>query len=176
MEAKAMAARAFSTWMLLSVASAAGCSVLVSNELDGRPDTDAGVNDHLCVGQENGTNCSTASHPGRVCVERACLIRECGDGWVDEEAGEECDEGHGNNTSGSGCEPDCTFTCTEDTDCDDGDICNGQEACNTGIHRCFTHPGNLPAPGSPCDIPGVDDGDGGVAAGCCMDAVCQPCL
>jgi hypothetical protein len=181
MEAKDMAARALSMWMVLSVAGAVGCSVVVNNELDNRPQADAGVNDHLCVGQDNGTDCSTASHPGRVCVERACLIRECGDGWVDEAAGEECDLGHtGNNDPQSGCEPDCTFTCTEDADCDDGDTCSGAELCNLSTNICIADPNvQIPAEGAECDIPGagVDAGveDGGVPKGCCMNLACQPC-
>jgi hypothetical protein len=174
MEAKGMVARVLSTWMVLTVVGAVGCSVVVNNELDNRPQSDAGVNDELCAGQDDGHNCSTASHPGRVCVGYLCLIRECGDGWVDEAAGEECDLGPGNNLPGSGCEPDCTFTCTEDADCDDGDICSGAELCNLSNHRCIPDTSvSIPANGTPCQIPGVEDG--GVSAGCCMDLECRPC-
>jgi hypothetical protein len=58
----------------------------------------------------------------------------CGNGVVD--PGEDCDEGSGRNVSGTGCEPGCTFSCVEDSQCDDGESCNGEETCNTALHRC----------------------------------------
>jgi cysteine-rich repeat protein len=56
----------------------------------------------------------------------------CGNGIVD--PGEQCD--NGTNKHGSGCEPDCTFTCKDDTKCDDGDPCDGAEKCDLPKHTC----------------------------------------
>jgi hypothetical protein len=58
----------------------------------------------------------------------------CGNGVVEE--GEDCDEGAARNLEGTGCEPDCTFSCAQDADCDDGESCNGVETCNLALHRC----------------------------------------
>ncbi|MFH1434656.1 MAG: hypothetical protein ABIJ56_02960 [Pseudomonadota bacterium] len=57
---------------------------------------------------------------------------ECGDGNKDD--GEECDDG--NDIAGDGCENDCTWTCEENADCRDDELCNGEETCNTGSHTC----------------------------------------
>lgn len=56
----------------------------------------------------------------------------CGNGIV--EADEECDDA--NEFEGDGCEPDCRFSCRTDTDCDDGDACNGLERCDPFQNRC----------------------------------------
>src|SRR5579872_2117948 len=52
----------------------------------------------------------------------------CGDGVLN--LGEQCDLGMAKNTPGSGCEPNCNFTCIPDTlngsaVCDDHNPCNG---------------------------------------------------
>jgi len=54
----------------------------------------------------------------------------CGDGRVD--AGEECDDG--NTESGDGCEPDCRYSCHDDTECSTSDPCR-VGSCNPD-HRC----------------------------------------
>ncbi|MEC7518234.1 MAG: MopE-related protein [Myxococcota bacterium] len=74
---------------------------------------------------------------GAVCGEEAgidgecrggrCIPDGCGDGVI--EGVEECDDG--NDRPADGCEIDCTFTCHEDADCDDGDVCDGEERCVT---------------------------------------------
>jgi hypothetical protein len=70
----------------------------------------------------------------------------CGNGIVEE--GEDCDEGAGNNIDGSGCDSDCTFSCTADAECDDRNLCNGFETCNLTLHRCQM--GTPPAVGTEC--------------------------
>jgi len=50
----------------------------------------------------------------------------CGNGVVD--LAEVCDDG--NVETGDGCDADCLFTCTEDSDCEDGDVCNGVATCS----------------------------------------------
>ena len=56
----------------------------------------------------------------------------CGNGTVDGD--EECDDG--NLTDGDGCDSDCRFSCRDDPDCLDGDLCNGSETCDQIAHRC----------------------------------------
>lgn len=89
------------------------------------------VTTHAClagVNEANGTECGA----GRDCQDGRCIVYGCGDGNLN--AGEECDDG--NNDSGDGCEPDCTFTCHVDADCNDSDVCNGEESCDTVDHVC----------------------------------------
>jgi len=81
---------------------------------------------HVCApgtAVQDGTACGS----GQICVTGACTAQQCGDGFVS--AGEDCDFGPGGNTAGSGCEPDCSFSCTSGG-CDDGDPCNGTETCD----------------------------------------------
>jgi cysteine-rich repeat protein len=54
-----------------------------------------------------------------------CTGAACGDGTVD--ASEDCDDG--NLIDGDGCDADCTWTCTTNADCSDGNPCNGNERC-----------------------------------------------
>lgn len=81
----------------------------------------------------------------------------CGNGVLDEL--EECDDG--NEVETDGCKSDCTFTCSEDSDCDDLNICNGAETCNLSDHTC--------APGPP-----AEDGTRCGEAMACADGVCTP--
>ena len=75
--------------------------------------------------------------------------------------GELCDDG--NLVKGDGCEPDCTFTCTTDQKCDDGDPCNGAETC-TEEHTCRR---GLPVDdGTPCGM------DKACKGGVCGDVTC----
>jgi cysteine-rich repeat protein len=53
----------------------------------------------------------------------------CGNGVL--EGDEVCDNGP-NNAPGSGCEPDCTPSCSTNAACDDGEPCNGTETCAAG--------------------------------------------
>ena len=92
--------------------------------------------DFLCVDDE----CVVVPMPvGTVCGVGVChgfLCSLCGDGTLQPDLGEECDDG--NNLSSDTCEPDCTLPagCSIDPECDDGDVCNGIEACVGG--RCTT--------------------------------------
>jgi cysteine-rich repeat protein len=74
---------------------------------------------------------------------------------------EQCDDG--NQVIGDGCDPDCSWTCTQGTTkgdgfCDDDDPCNGEETCSVE-HTC--------EPGTPA-ADGVECGDGMI----CKDTVC----
>lgn len=61
-----------------------------------------------------------------------CRAPECGDGLA--RASEECDDA--NDTDGDGCDSDCTASCHEDADCDDGNPCNGEELCDPANDTC----------------------------------------
>ena len=52
----------------------------------------------------NNTTC-----PGGTCQGGKCNIATCGNGTL--QTGEQCDFGAGKNLAGSGCEPDCQFSC-----------------------------------------------------------------
>jgi cysteine-rich repeat protein len=56
----------------------------------------------------------------------------CGDGEKNQ-ALEECDDG--NFFEHDGCTQVCEYSCHDDSECDDGNICNGLETCNDD-HRC----------------------------------------
>lgn len=92
----------------------------------------------------------------RVCEMACCRPSVCGDGLVDPDAGEVCDDG--NDFGGDGCENDCTATCAADLDCDDGEPCNGAETCDMG--RCAA--GAPPSPGAACG-----------AGRLCVDQACR---
>lgn len=136
-------------------ALASGCSVLVDGAIR---DRDAGGDGDLdgggggiisCAGLADGTMCGG----GRVCIDEACEISECGDGVVDPALGEECDDA--NDVPGDGCEADCDFTCEDDSDCDDELPCTGVETCG-GDHTCVA--GTPLGSGASCEQPGGEDG------------------
>lgn len=115
----------------------------------------------LCGDIADGGACGD----GGVCVAGSCLVQRCGDGVVT--GAEECDDG--NETAYDGCEPEtCTFTCSDDTHCDDHGPCNGMERCDTSSHFCVG--GEPLSEGSACTTDAVSDGvcGGGecILAGC----------
>lgn len=57
----------------------------------------------------------------------------CGNGIVDD--GEECDDEKNGNPD-DGCTDECRYSCHVDSDCSDGEICNGEEICNLEYHVC----------------------------------------
>jgi cysteine-rich repeat protein len=120
-------------------------------EVDGGMEGDAG---DPCAGQSDGTACGED-----ICVGGACVESSCGDGYVDEAAGEQCEDE--NTTAFDGCEPGtCTFTCNDDASCDDLEPCNGTETCDDQ-HVCVS--GTAPADRTAC-------GDARV----CLDEECVP--
>jgi cysteine-rich repeat protein len=87
---------------------------------------------HACVIGDNaddGIECGT----DLLCHGGHCVAAGCGNGEL--EAGEECDDG--NPDDGDGCDADCTFTCTEDAQCDDTSVCTGTETCDPELHVCL---------------------------------------
>ena len=112
----------------------------------------AGVCDtemHTCsvsmVELDDGTSCGTADE---VCFMGGCITPMCGNGT--REPGEACDDG--NMVDDDGCTSLCEITCTMDSDCDDGDSCNGVETCDTSMNVC-TDPADEPN-GTPCSSGG----------------------
>ena len=98
----------------------------------------------VCNGEEACDEMTHTCQPGmplpdmtdcgmdRVCNSGSCIPAGCQNGVLD--PGEQCDDG--NDVSGDGCEPDCSYTCSDDTDCTDGNACNGAEVCDLGTHTC----------------------------------------
>ncbi len=112
-----------------------------------------------CAGIGDGASCGD----GFICLSSVCGPSRCGDGFVDTERGESCDDG--NAINGDGCDDDCTATCAADADCDDGDPCNGAETCTDA--RCVL--GLVPADGTAtCTTAG------GGTDGTCYGGLCSP--
>lgn len=101
----------------------------------------------------DGSGCMTMEIMDGICRMGTCVPAGCGNGVVD--AGENCDDM--NDVDGDGCDNDCSFTCTNDLDCTDGDVCTGTETCDIPTHTCV--------PGTPLDCTDTD--------ACTMDT-CDP--
>jgi cysteine-rich repeat protein len=107
----------------------------------------------------DGTSCGT----NQVCESGSCVSQSCGNGRV--EPPEECDFGTGNGV-GTGCEADCTFSCTlTPNDCLTPDLCAGMNTCSA---ITATTSAGLSSPGQKCVVGAPPDGGtcpgGGVCA------------
>ena len=136
----------------------------------GMADPDCPDDENICNGEEycdvgpgecasrypldDGTECGT--DPRLICIAQSCQESICGDGYTDEEGrDEECDDA--NDVAGDGCENDCTYSCHEHSDCDDGHACTEDLCDMTGTHMCS----NALSPdsvvcrpdGGECDVP-----------------------
>lgn len=135
---------------------------------------------HVCAPGEpadDGTSCGS----NRECTSGRCIAVGCGNGDLEEDLGEECDDG--NLVDGDGCDSDCTFTCQTDEDCNDGNVCNGEETCDTDNNTCVAGEALTCSDGNDCTedscdpivgcvFPLIDaDGDGHAdqALGACGD-------
>jgi cysteine-rich repeat protein len=104
---------------------------------------DSCVTQDLCAGANTCTAFTQGSSPGQKCVlgtpppdgttcanggtckNHVCTTTNCGNGTLD--PGEQCDWGTANNVAGSGCNPDCTFSCTiTPNSCPSPDPCAAQ--------------------------------------------------
>jgi cysteine-rich repeat protein len=143
--------------------------------------------------QQDGVSCGVT--PGFVCSNGACAspAAVCGNGTL--EAGEDCDAGAANGP-GTGCEANCTFSCSMSPDsCDDPNPCNGVAVCaqvmlggsvgqqcqpGTPLANCAACPGGLCGAGA-CVASTCGDGcvDPGAGEDCeppgspSCDATCQ---
>ncbi len=131
---------------------------------DGNPcngDEDCPADQRLCVvgtPPAEGASCTTDTVESGVCsAARECVPVGCGNGVVDPP--EECDDG--NTVSGDGCESDCTFTCTEDADCDDLLACNGEETCDLATNTCAAGTAPTCTASDACHEASCSDADGG---------------
>lgn len=115
---------------------------------------------------------------GYTCQNGACSApgAVCGNGAV--EMGEECDFG-ASNGPGTGCEANCTYSCTTSPDsCSDNNPCNGVEVCATVMmgnavgQAC--QPGTALADCTAC--PGGLCGAGACKASSCGDSCLDPTM
>ena len=92
----------------------------------------------------NGTACGGAADAGAgTCTGGACVTALCGNGVVN--AGEQCDFGAGNNVTGSGCEPDCQFSCQKTP----ADTCQ-TNLCAANPSACTANTGTNNTAGQKC--------------------------
>lgn len=98
---------------------------------------------------------------GLTCREGRCVSLRCGDDLVSD--GEECDDGNTDNHDG--CDSNCLYECVSDRDCNDGNLCNGVEVCDTDAHACI--------PGTSLDC---DDEDACTEDKCDATLGCMPVL
>lgn len=101
--------------------------------------------DDVCAGQgscDDATHTCTPGTPladntpcgaGAVCMSGACTMLTCGNSMID--AGEDCDDGTLNGTSGHGCTANCQYVCENAaTDCGAAPACQ-MWTCSTS-HTC----------------------------------------
>jgi cysteine-rich repeat protein len=131
---------------------------------------DAGGTDAFvlpCPGMPSGTSCGD----GLICREGLCVTSVCGDGFVDPVNGEDCEDG--NADAFDGCEPvTCEYTCADDSHCNDGIVCNGDETCSETEHVCEA--GTPATDGASCTM--QDTTAGACRSGACVKAECGNAL
>ena len=163
--------------LVVAAACAAGCTAIVNGKLNKKPDRRDGSVGGPCMGPADcndgdacngvegcemgactagtraadGASCddgNPATH--NICLMAACVVGRCGDGTVDPTAtpAEECDDR--NTVEGDGCDNDCSFSCSLDTDCNDMDPCNGIERCGIDTNPHICRGGLAPPDGTMC--------------------------
>ncbi len=136
--------------VLVPALAACGSSVKATGDADDDAAGDAaGDVNHEATPDMPGDGAGDPS--GDVAPE---IPPDCGDGDVD--AGEECDDG--NDTSGDGCEVDCTWTCEEASECSDSDACT-DDSCDVTSHTC-SHEAVTCSDSDDCTVDGCDPATG----------------
>ena len=109
----------------------------------------------------DGTRCGNMGSMTH-CVRAMCIVKACGDGYVDRADTEYCDDG--NTNPDDGCNNMCTRSCVPPApaNCNDMNICNGAEVCGMSDGLC--HPGPPAADSTPCMV--------AAQPGSCMGGVC----
>ena len=79
----------------------------------GTTERDAGPVVESCEEVADGAPCFLQVGGGGVCIGGACVVNECGDGYVG--TLEQCDDG--NDVDDDGCRSDCSIGCTRDDAC-----------------------------------------------------------
>jgi len=148
------------------------------------PDPCAGANTctAFTMGTAPGQKCEVgpaeadgSSCPGGgTCQSHLCVTAGCGNGTLD--AGEQCDWGTVMNVHGSGCEPDCTFSCS--TSALSPNACPDSDPCSASPQVCQP----VPNPGGGTGDDGQKCSAGAVLAQCaackggdvCVSHVCTP--
>ncbi len=135
------------------------------------PAIDAG---NPAVPGSGGTACLATDQRGETrpgglgCDMGAFELKLCGNNVLD--PGEVCDDG--NQTSGDGCDANCTITA-----CGNGVVTAGEQ-CDDGnlVDDCCGSTCQLATPGAPCsDGNACTIGDGCAAGACIAGSPCEPC-
>lgn len=165
----------------------AACTTTVAGELVAEPDSTPCLLDSapqqlaVCVAaqcQRSGCGdgvfddrveeCEPGAGGGEPC-RGDCTVRRCGDGQLDVDLGEQCDDGI-DNGPGASCSTECTFGCGDGhrqlgEQCDDGNAVSG-DGCDTNCTPSGCGNGVLTGE-ELCDDGNALDGDG-------CDSTCRP--
>ncbi len=113
------------------------------------------------AGNSAAGGASGAGGPSAAGGAEDAALPVCGNGIVDSDA-EECDDANADDEDG--CTSMCTFTCSDDDDCVDLDVCDGEETCDLAGHFC--QPGTPAEDGTRCGVAMSCN------AGLCEDSTC----
>ena len=131
-------------WLLLFAASLAlGCRATIPDDTFVCAVSEDCPPDFSCVngfcrsgaepGQDGGPGSDGGMDGGTDARVEPDAAGDCGNGTLD--PGEDCDDGRDGDDD-DGCTDACEFTCTENADCADTEVCNGAEVCDTTDHTC----------------------------------------
>jgi cysteine-rich repeat protein len=114
-----------------------------------------------CVGLGEGDDCSYAGVEDAQCRSGVCVERACGNGFVEPERGEVCDDG--GQRHGDGCAADCS----SDETCGNG-VRDIDEGCDCGVAGAVA---------ANCEGPNSNDGESGCHLDCtqagCGDGILE---
>ncbi|MCC7538535.1 MAG: hypothetical protein IT379_20090, partial [Deltaproteobacteria bacterium] len=154
--------RRYALWLAPQPDRAGAISAVLSIDLGDaiRPEPD-----DACHGRANGLPCRISDLQAGICIDDACEPARCGDGFVT--GTEECEDL--NDASGDGCEPGtCQRSCELDSECDDGQACDGIETCSPVLFLCLA--GRPLDEGTPCTL--TAGGAGTCRSGTCATGGC----